>query len=67
MCGAAVSNQQPSDSSEWEKNHLNVTTFEKDVTTKGIGPVTKYSRSGKVRNLNESMRFLIYLGLVRMC
>ncbi len=33
-----------------EKEHSDFTEFENKISTKGIGPVTKYSRSGKVRN-----------------
>eukprot|EP01084_Bolivina_argentea_P116296 206661_1 len=37
----------PSESPKVEKEHSDFTEFENKISTKGIGPVTKYSRSGK--------------------
>ncbi len=39
------------DSPDADMEPSDVSVFETDITTKGIGPVTKYSRSGKVRNI----------------
>ncbi len=47
----AVSNVPSESPKEEKKEHPDFTKFEAEISTKGICPVTKYSRSGKVRNI----------------
>ncbi len=50
-----------------EKEHSDLTEFENEISTKGIGPVTKYSRSGKVRNIHGGCCFFFHPGYIFTC